>query len=651
MAAVNINLASKEELMKLKEIGEARAKIILTARDKKGKLSLEDLKLTENLPSTIWDPLFQSGKIVFDIPEATAERKKEVTTEVQPRDAETLQKLVEQYKTKLLIAEQDKIQTKRENNQQLEELKFHFNTRLTTKEDQLENCMREIESEKEKYDRELQFRKEDEQKEIKQMQQELEKVLDKERRGYKETIRSVEDHLSAIITIKENEMGGERKIFEDEERILLEKIQQQNEDLQTIKITAEKQRQEFKDVEEGQLKKFSMIEDELKQMKTSKIISEKLAPDDIFQGRTTTYLQNPWLGSNKSPVIKESSVTTSTSCSTTPNKPNVIKSDETKPTTDNRNFQRYNEGPSPPKLAVFDGKKEWKPYFMQFSHIANKYKWDKQQKLDKLIECLRDKALKFVSTRQEAVQKDFDLLTEKLNQRFGNKDLPHTIRRQLQEIKQLADESIEEFSEKIQEMAADGYINTPEHVIETISVDAFLKGCLDKKAALFAMEKNPSTIDQALQYVKSSIHNQKILLGYKKPEVKRVQFSEETNDEISQPMVRQVSPNSFTTVLQRKYESMDLRLQNTESHILSIKSDISRILRSLDTPKIDRDRSRSTSPKRSPSREVRCYSCNELGHYSSNCPKKNLSPMRRNRSPSPIGQASGQDLNKQGSKR
>lgn len=291
---------------------------------------------------------------------------------------------------------------------------------------------------------------------------------------------------------------------------------------------------------------------------------------------------------------------------------------------------------------------------MQFSHIANKYKWDKQQMLDKLIECLRDKALKFVSTRQEAVQKDVDLLAEKLNQRFGNKNLPHTIRRQLQEIKQLADESIEEFSEKIQEMAADGYINTPEHVIETISVDAFLKGCLDKKAALFAMEKNPSTIDQALQYVKSSIHNQKILLGYnmyKKPEVKRVQFCEETNDEISQPMVRQVSPSSFTTDLQRKYERMDLRLQNTESHILSIKSDISRILRSLDTPRIDRDRSRSTSPKRSPSREVRCYSCNELGHYSSNCPKKNLSPMKRNRSPSPIGQGSGQDLNKQGSKR
>lgn len=83
-----------------------------------------------------------------------------------------------------------------------------------------------------------------------------------------------------------------------------------------------------------------MIEGELKQMKTSKIISEKLAPDDMFQGRTTTYLQNPWLGSNKSPVVKGSSVTTSTSCSTTSNKPNVIKGDDKKTNNRQLNFSK-----------------------------------------------------------------------------------------------------------------------------------------------------------------------------------------------------------------------------------------------------------------------------------------------------------------------
>jgi hypothetical protein len=39
-----------------------------------------------------------------------------------------------------------------------------------------------------------------------------------------------------------------------------------------------------------------------------------------------------------------------------------------------------------------------------------------------------------------------------MNQRFGNKDLPHTIRRQLQEAKQLFDESLDDFSERVQEM-------------------------------------------------------------------------------------------------------------------------------------------------------------------------------------------------------
>ncbi|CAC5389362.1 unnamed protein product [Mytilus coruscus] len=89
-----------------------------------------------------------------------------------------------------------------------------------------------------------------------------------------------------------------------------------------------------------------------------------------------------------------------------------------------RSSSRYrNEGPVAPKLATFDGKSEWKPYYLQFIHIANKYNWDKQLKLDKLIECLRDKALKFYSTRPPSTQDDFRLLSDKLNQRFGNKDL------------------------------------------------------------------------------------------------------------------------------------------------------------------------------------------------------------------------------------
>ncbi|CAC5407105.1 unnamed protein product [Mytilus coruscus] len=117
-----------------------------------------------------------------------------------------------------------------------------------------------------------------------------------------------------------------------------------------------------------------------------------------------------------------------------------------------QNKQPNSSGPSPQRLPCYDGKTEWKPYYMQFIHFSNRYRWDSKQRLERLIEYLRDKALK----------------------RFGNKDLPYTIGRQLQEVRQNIDETVEEFAERVQEMATDGYgPNTPENVVETISVDAF----------------------------------------------------------------------------------------------------------------------------------------------------------------------------------
>ena len=47
----------------------------------------------------------------------------------------------------------------------------------------------------------------------------------------------------------------------------------------------------------------------------------------------------------------------------------------------------------PPKMSTYDGKNYWRPYCVQFNHIANRHSWTNQQRLDKLIECLGDRAL------------------------------------------------------------------------------------------------------------------------------------------------------------------------------------------------------------------------------------------------------------------
>ncbi|CAG2257816.1 unnamed protein product [Mytilus edulis] len=262
----------------------------------------------------------------------------------------------------------------------------------------------------------------------------------------------------------ESTLESERKEFEQhlldmQHKMKMEAVQKSQE-LEEEKIKSQQKELEVKDQQHAT--RVQKLEEDYKTKTFSKLVETtgNLAPDNVYKSKII-----PKVDADKTAVkIAENKSSVSTVKSTP------------KTTLDERPISRYrNEGPIAPKLATFDGKSEWKPYYLQFIHIANKYNWDTQQKLDKLIECLREKALKIFSTRPLSIQTDFKLLADKLNQRFGNKDLPYTIRRQLQDVRQNGDEMIEEFAERIQEMATDGYIDTPEHVVETISVDAFFK--------------------------------------------------------------------------------------------------------------------------------------------------------------------------------
>ena len=90
-----------------------------------------------------------------------------------------------------------------------------------------------------------------------------------------------------------------------------------------------------------------------------------------------------------------------------------------------------------------------------------------------------------------------------------------TVRRKLQDIKP-DNKSVEEFAELVQEMVTKGYPDAPESVIDTITIDTFLKGIENKRVALTAMDKDPTTLESALQLVKGAIDNQRLILGTRK---------------------------------------------------------------------------------------------------------------------------------------
>ncbi|CAG2231769.1 unnamed protein product [Mytilus edulis] len=422
-------------------------------------------------------------------------------------------------------------------------------------------------------------------------------------------------------------------------RSLQENLRDKDKQLQSFNAAIEEQGQEFKTqmtgIEAQHQKNIAEIhtqfEEKLVNMQNQfkdNMEKEKMAPSGIY---------------GKDPTLSEISVPSKTALlkhQTIPIKeeikenklPTVTKNQ----TTEDRYVKSSIEGPLTPKMSTFDGKADWRPYFAQFCHIAKRCKWSEQQKLDNLIVCLRDKALKFYSSRPVEIKDNFQVLCKKMNDRFGRKDLPHILRRQLQEAKQGSDESLEEFADKVQELATDGYPESPDYFIQIVAVDAFLKGCAEKQAALVAMDKNPSSLNEATQYMKSAITNQRLIMGSRKTtDIKRVTFEDPAELKDSEAVIRAI----YREKPQSESSKMDIRVKKNEDDIQEMKKSLSQILNIL---KGNDERSRSliafrkSSPAPSPDRKrlenSTCFACGNLGHFAASCPKRNFD---RSRSPSP----------------
>ena len=167
--------------------------------------------------------------------------------------------------------------------------------------------------------------------------------------------------------------------------------------------------------------KIKHLERELQSLKTTKAV-DTLAPKHVYSGKAAS-----------SDPMKKEEIETKT------------------------NKLPFLQQPQFPKLSTYDGNNDWNSYYLQFEHAANRFEWNEEQKLDTFLLCPRGKVLKFFSTRPVSIQKYFDQLMEKMYQRFGKKDLTHSIRRELQEVKQNLDESIEEYVERVKGMATDGH--------------------------------------------------------------------------------------------------------------------------------------------------------------------------------------------------
>lgn len=269
------------------------------------------------------------------------------------------------------------------------------------------------------------------------------------------------------------------------------------------------------------------------------------------------------------------------------------------PRRDYRNDRR--RSPPPPKMDTFHGNSEdWNSFLFQFRQVCKSCKWSDRTKRDKLMACLRGKAIDYVSKRPSSVRKDYHKLLKDLKKRYGKTDTSSASRKELQSLRQEETETVEEFADKTYAMTLEAFPKAAGSLIQTLAVDTFLRGCRERQAALMTMERRPKTISKAIKYLKNSIQNCRALAVSSRT-ARQVTFEEDT------PSVRSVTPETS---------------EKTLEHL--VKTLISTV------EKVSNTRSRQ-SPERG------CYKCGQQGHLAHECQsdRKHRSEESRQRSASP----------------
>ena len=169
---------------------------------------------------------------------------------------------------------------------------------------------------------------------------------------------------------------------------------------------------------------------------------------------------------------------------------------------------------------------KWNSFLFGFQMFADSYHLDDPEKVDRLLACMRDKALDYLRKRPLHIRTSYAQLIHDFQRRYGQKDPPATSRKQLAYIKQEESEETADYAERVHQLVIDGYPGVDAATIQLLAIDAFLRGCYNKFAAILASNAGPKTLYQAARRVNKCEHSQrsigKPLLG-----VRQVNFSVE----------------------------------------------------------------------------------------------------------------------------
>ena len=160
-----------------------------------------------------------------------------------------------------------------------------------------------------------------------------------------------------------------------------------------------------------------------------------------------------------------------------------------------------------PKTLIFNGKSNWLAFKLKFSRYAEVSQWTQDECRDCLLHCLTDQALTYgaMLLRRDTAM-PYRKMMRKLEKRFGAEELPAAAHSKFYQATQKKGESIEEWADRVQTMAAEAFREVPEKYSNEQVIARFCQGLSDIEAGHSVFMRSFSTIEDAMNEVKLYQH-------------------------------------------------------------------------------------------------------------------------------------------------
>ena len=143
----------------------------------------------------------------------------------------------------------------------------------------------------------------------------------------------------------------------------------------------------------------------------------------------------------------------------TPTQQNYAINQPRSPYTPNLHFNNH-QGRNQMKLKVYYGNTNWEAYYKQFQVFAYRQGWWPDEQKENLFLNLSGVAVDYYYSMCMDVD-DIDAIAETMNWRFGKKELPTTLRSTFENMKQIVDESLDEWAERVRSTALGAFMGLP----------------------------------------------------------------------------------------------------------------------------------------------------------------------------------------------